>query len=102
MQLVPLISDSTFSTDSIASFIAESGNLMVLDSATNQYGVGRIFSNARLRLNGLNCSITGLALLRENRTLVHDGFSVTSGREIKIVVSSKTHVPWHSPNIPSM
>ncbi len=85
VQLVPIISDSTGSTESIASFITENGSLMVLDSATNQYGVGRLYNHIRERQDGINCRITGLTT--RGTTLSHDGFSVTSGREIKVVVS---------------
>lgn len=80
---------NTSSATSIACLIAENGSLMVLDSATKQYGVGILQDQrdeTRLQ-SGMNCSVTKLTLLRGNRVLSHNGFSVTSGNDIKVIVS---------------
>ena len=99
VQLVPLASsaDLAFFTDSTASFIAGNGSLMVLDSNTNQYHVGRIFNrHSGTRLSGTNCTIVGLSVLRENRTLEYSGFSVISGPELEIMVCySINYVDMH-------
>ena len=86
VQLVPVL-QGTFSTDSIQSFIAENGSLMVLDSATNQYGVGRLHDHGGIRQTGENCRVTGLTLLRGGIVLSHNGFTVTGGSQIEIIVS---------------
>ena len=88
MRLVPLILADTFSTLSIAAFIAGNGSLMVLDSTTKQYGVGRLFSRVNpISQNGISCRVAGLTLLRKNKVLDHSGFFVSSGSELKITVS---------------
>ena len=86
MKLVPQITDTTASTDSISTFIGENGSLMVLDSVTNQYGVGRIYNLIGERQDGTNCTVTRLST--RGRTLNHGGFFVSSARrEIKLFVS---------------
>ena len=91
---MPRISDDTFRTDSISAFIAENGSLMVLDSATNTYGVGRVFDRGGVRQNpggSGGCTVSGLAVVRGTRNYTeidHSGFSaITIDRDIRISVS---------------
>ena len=95
VRLVPKISDDTSRTDSILAFIAENSSLMVLDSASNTYGVGRVFDSGGIRHNsgvpGSSCAVSGLAVVRgisESINLDHSGFSaITVHRDIRISVS---------------
>ena len=76
VQLVPRFPGLS-STDSISAFIAGNGSLMVLDSASDTYGVGRLFSNSdRLRQQpGGPCSISNLRVVRGQSNTIEIGRS---------------------------
>ena len=91
---MPIFLDiDTFTTSSISSFIADNGSLMVLNSNTNEYGVGRLHevggSFSRQRSGG-SCMITGLEVIRgrgNTTTISHSGFSVVSSSDDSIIIN---------------
>ena len=96
VQLVPII-PNTFTTSSISSFIAGNGTLMVLDSVTNEYGVGRVHSNGGIRQapEGGECRVGSLEVIRgrmQATQINHSGFSIiTSSMGITIRVRRDTY-----------
>lgn len=72
---------NTFQTDSIAVFIVGNGTLMVLDSTTNMYGVGRMYNRQGERQGpgGGQCRVRRLEVI-QGRNLAaqinHTGFSI--------------------------
>ena len=57
---------NTFTTSSISSFIAGNGTLLVLDSVTNEYNVGRVHSigGHRQSSSGRKCRVESLEVIR--------------------------------------
>ena len=91
MQLVPWFPGLS-STDSISAFIADNGSLMVLDSASDTYGVGRLHGNTdRTRQQpGGQCSISNLRVVRggtSNVEINHRGFTATLEQDIQLTVN---------------
>ena len=84
----------TFTTSSISSFIAGNGTLMVLDSVTNEYNVGRVHSNGghRQSSSGEECRVESLEVIRgmmQVTQIDHSGFSIiNSSMGITIMVST--------------
>ncbi len=83
---------SSLATESISAYIAESGELMVLDSASATFGVARVH-NSQNRQQGMNCSVTQLSVVRgwnKSVPINQRGFTLltgSDGREIKVLVS---------------
>lgn len=79
-------------TSSISAYIHENGSLMVLDSASDTYGVGRLRSNQDgvIQESGGNCHINSLAVVRRRTNyseIDHSGFSATITSRNDIIIN---------------
>ena len=99
VQLVPVI-PNRFTTSSISSFIAGNGTLMVLDSVTNEYGVGRVHKksgNLERQTSGRGeCRVESLEVIRgrmQATQIDHSGFSVVAN-SMEITIRVSTCMPY--------
>ena len=89
---MPFISTDT---SSISAMIHNNGSLMVLDSDSNEYGVGRLFNHQGIiqapgNENGGNCRIHNIHVVRGRRNYVeidHSGFTATITDRDDIIIN---------------